>query len=186
MQIRNKVYYKLIKNILKDYNGQVFLIGGAVIDCMADKKPKDYDIISNDRKTLAIFLIEQKGFDYAYSSTTADTFINNIDKITLQILKTDSSKFDYTINKTRVCLKSDSIYNLDTLSLNSKKLIPTEYSFNNRSGAINCLLRLKKMESKGYTLPKETKESLKRVAKLSFFDKLLIFFKVSKMKNTNS
>jgi len=85
MKIENKKYYVLIKNMLKDYKGTVYLTGGAVIDCLNGVKPKDYDVFCHS-SGFEDFLVSI-GFEYMYSSKTATTFIHKINQLTIQILK---------------------------------------------------------------------------------------------------
>lgn len=186
MEIKDKKYYKLLKTFLKGIDGNVFLVGGAVLDCINDVRPKDYDLVCNPRKrdSLMSHLVEKGGFKYLYSSSTADTFVNELNQITIQILKTDVTKFDYTINQAEINVESGIVNNLDTVSFKSKKLIPTEHSFSGKLEARNCLSRVKKMESKGYSLPKETRESLERIVKISIFDRVKKLFNFTKTKES--
>jgi len=75
-----------------------------------------------------------------------------------------------------VNLRNDYVSNFDKVSFDSKKLIPTEFAFNNKYRASECLKRVKKMESKGFSLPKETRESLERIAKVGILFKIKELF----------
>lgn len=134
------------------------LTGGAVIDILNGKTPKDFDLVaaypSNNLEILC-----SNGAKFLYSSKTAETV--SYKGLLIQLLKTNTIEFDYTINASLIHLKHNTVDYFDTVSYLSRTLIPTEYAFNTPSKSRECIKRLPKMESKGFSLPKISERSLK-------------------------
>lgn len=173
--LNNKDITKLMA-LLVDYKGLTpYLCGGAIIDILNGKIPKDFDIVTYDRKSLVTYLV-YLGAKYSYESSTAITLIVK-DIGVVQILKGNTQDFDYTINQTRLNLKTGVLSDLDIISFDNYILIPNERAFSDKDFARKCLGREKKMNSKGYFLPKQTKDSLRRIAKLGWLNRLIMKFK---------
>lgn len=169
--LKNNEKVKILKEIFSSVYS-VKLVGGAVIDILEGREPKDYDLIyfipSLHNKHLL-----NAGFEFQYETKTARTWTK--DDITIQTLKTDKDDFDFTISQAIWDLKSEKI-EIDNISFKSKKLIPTPNAFLDKSKARNSLKRIRHWERKGYKIPKQTLDSLKRVAKIRLIDRIMGVF----------
>lgn len=160
--ITSSEYYKTIKGLFdpKNLNHFVSLTGGAILDILANRKPKDYDLISTNIKVTNELLLKA-GCEFLYSSKTSYTFKKG--DLIIQVLKTKVEEFDFTINQTNISLESDYINDLDLVSLNSNWLIPTEHSWNSSQRRKVCLKRNNYMwKTKNMCLPEITRKSLKK------------------------
>lgn len=162
---------KLLKEIFEKCNG-VELVGGAVIDILSFREPKDYDLINYIPSIYDAHLLNA-GFFFQYETKTARTWMR--DKIVIQTLKTNKENFDFTISQASYHLKRAEL-KLDTISFDEKILIPTAFAFEDKYAAQNTLSRVKHWQNKGYKLPTATLKSLKRVAKISTLDRIIAFF----------
>lgn len=148
---KDKVVESLME-LFKNKWSNVLLVGGAVIDIIEDRKPKDYDIIGvSDMK---MKLLQESGFKFQYDSKTATTFKKG--DIIVQVLKNKISDFDYTISQSRFSLNNGELV-MDDLSFRTKILKPVSY---NKKQAYNALSRFPHWRKKGYLLPDETYASL--------------------------
>lgn len=137
---------------------EVYLVGGAVIDILEGRVPKDYDLIDYGNIQP---LLNRLGYVYKYETTTAITFEKN--GVVVQILKTSIDAFDYTISQAKLKL-DDLELEIDKDAFKNKILIPVPYAFENKYGALASLHRMVHWKKKGYTLPDETYSSLLGVA----------------------
>jgi hypothetical protein len=154
--------YKFIKDLLGNSKSNNYLVGGAILDILAETEPKDFDIISSNTEETCEALLKA-GCDFLHVTKTAFTFKHFPHGQIIQVLKAkDTSKFDFTINQTEINLKSDYVVYFDAVSYNEKTLIPTDYSFSNKHRSLVCLKRKDKMESKGFMFPIMTQKSLSR------------------------
>jgi hypothetical protein len=149
----NIEFIKVIKDKYK-YNN-IELVGGAVIDILENRIPKDYDVVGFNVSEFK--KLKDLGFEFKYDSKTATTFYFG-DKI-IQFLKTTKDTFDYTISQSSYSLSSNSL-TIDELSFNSKLLIPTIHTWENKGKSLNALKRTINYAKKGYSLPEETFISL--------------------------
>jgi hypothetical protein len=147
---------KPTENEFEFINPSLKLIGGAVLDILEGRRPKDYDIVGWDKTFVE--KLKELGFKYQYDSKTAKTFKK--DEIIIQLLKNGGEDFDYTISQTAMPFTSKSKLEIDLLSFESKTLCPTETSFSTRRGSINALRRVLHYRSKGYKLEDITYLSL--------------------------
>ncbi len=150
----------LVKLILETEGmGSVELIGGAVIDILEGRKPKDYDFKPGYTPTT-----EKLELEYLYETKTAKTFKTK-DGLTIQFLKTNSQDFDFTISqsKIRIDYKKQMTLEIDHISFDNKILIPTEFAWKEKSKAINSLKRIPHWRKKGYIIADETYLSLLNV-----------------------
>lgn len=165
-------------NYLTRENLKFRLTGGAVVDIYKNTHVKDYDFIY-----LSTSFLREK-CRYEYSSSTADTytFVLNGRSFTIQMLKTSVEKFDFEVNTLVLRADGETVTitgtDLAVVSLKTMKLIPTNYSFTNKKGARNALVRVAHMQEKGFTIHPITLKSLKRVRKRSLID--FLFFRFNK------
>lgn len=132
------------------------LVGGAVVDLLENRTPKDYDFrIPSDVKKTQIGNLEE--FEFLSESKTATTYYWRGKK--LQFLKVDPSEFDFTISQATISLPKFTL-DIDMRSFRTKNLIPTEHSLTNKSKSLEALRRLPHFKKKGYTLPDVTYQSL--------------------------
>lgn len=158
-KLQNNEQLQKFQNFMKDKNlsyHSLTLVGGAVIDILNNKTPKDYDFIcSVSRESLV-----EAGWHFSHSTSTADTYY--FDGVPCQMLKKPIEDFEFTISQSRVKINSSKIsdLNLDLLSFNNKVLIPCGWE---RKHAKDCLLRIPHYRNKGYSIPDETYLSLVRI-----------------------
>ena len=130
------------------------LVGGAVVDLLEGRKPKDYDIIGGGDRFKAI--LEELGYMWKYETKTSSTYVKN--NITIQILKTKLVDFDFKISQSKFSFTGKNELTVDKISFEKKVIIPT--SFEDKGKVINSLKRKLHWEKKGYTMPDETYLSL--------------------------
>lgn len=142
-----------LMHIREEYSkySEVILVGGAVVDLIDSRKPKDYDLLTSADGFVKGLISE--GFKYCHESKTARTYSKG--SLTVQILKTDISDFDFKISQSRFLLKEQKI-KIDDVSINQRVLIPV------RMSNYSCLLRVPHYKKKGFYLPDETYISLVR------------------------
>lgn len=150
----------IINNIVRDPRREITnaahsvqLAGGAVVDILEGRKPKDYDLINANKPTV-VTAFRNAGFEFVSDSRTAVTYKRN--NTVVQFLKMDFRQFEYTISQARYSFHTNQLI-LDEDAWNNKVLIPTAY---NRYMAENCLSRMPHWEKKGYKLPEVTYQSL--------------------------
>lgn len=135
----------------------IFLIGGAVIDIIEDRKPKDYDIMGvSDSQTKYLL---GAGYEFQYSSRTAETFKKG--NIIVQLIKATLEQFDFKISQSRYNLssrKASTRLIIDEISLNNKILIPVRWD--DKINVINALKRIPHWKKKGYDIHEKTYLSL--------------------------
>jgi hypothetical protein len=146
----------LIKSILKSEGlPTVKLVGGAVIDILENRVPKDYDFELN------YFPKPEKfGLEYQYETKTAKTFKKG--DFILQQLKTDKNTFDFKISQASFTIgyKGQLTLELDENSFKNKTLIPTDICWTEKKNALNSLRRIIHWKNKGYTINDTTYLSL--------------------------
>lgn len=136
-------------------NNSPYLTGGAVIDILENRNPKDFDILgfySSDVTRLV-----NNGFEYKYETRYSTTFTKC--GYLFQLLKTDIERFDFTISQSKFHFKKDGLI-IDEIAFTSKLLIPT--SFTDKKVVLEALYRKPHWEAKGYTMLHRTYISLVR------------------------
>ena len=149
----------------RGYRREVHLTGGALVDILDGRTPKDYDItgVVNDRDMIQRF--KDAGFVFVSDTRTALTYNRN--GMIVQFLKGSFMDFDYTISQTRYSFAQDTLI-IDDTSWENKILVPTSYS---PKISKSCLMRVPHWKNKGYELPEVTYYSLvNSVSKGSFID----------------
>jgi len=131
------------------------LTGGAIVDILEDRKPKDFDITGSlpTGKEILVY----NGFSFIDETKTAVTFVRN--GMTVQLLKTTIPEFDYTISQARYGLGTD-IFDIDLISFHDKVLVPTENAWRDIGNTVSSLSRMYHWAKKGYYLPEKTYLSL--------------------------
>ena len=132
------------------------LAGGAVVDILEGRKPKDYDLVNAIQQPV-FTAFRNAGFEFVSDSRTAITYKRN--NLVVQFLKVGYTQFEYTISQSRYSFDKNEL-TLDEDAWNNKVLIPTIYT---RYMAENCLSRVPHWEKKGYKLPEITYLSLIKV-----------------------
>lgn len=162
--VKNKLESPLYKDpllkLLFEGNYHYHLVGGAVVDIHEGRTPKDYDFIYFPQS-----LLDEKA-NFVDTSSVADTYKMEVDKkqVTIQILKTATSDFDFTVSTTyikSIDVKINSFGSvrmigsnlLSDLSYKTKLLIPTSYKEEN---ALNSLLRIPHWRKKGFSITDNT------------------------------
>lgn len=134
------------------------LVGGAVVDIMEGRKPKDYDFTE-----LNPYVVED--MDFVCDSRWSGTF--KFKGEIIQLLKTSTNDFEFRISQSKLHLpmiygnSTDPISNLkltyDKISFENKVLIPIGYG---KDTVMRCLYRIPHWRKKGYTLQDVTYYSL--------------------------
>lgn len=140
-------------------SGSYLLVGGAVIDLMEGRVPKDYDVIDESGEFHKI--LKSLDYTYKYDTTTSTTYQKG--NTIVQILKADIAVFDYTISQASLDLSNLGL-EYDKTSFDNKVLIPTHHALKDCLGAFASLHRRVHWRNKGYNLPDETYSSLLSVA----------------------
>ena len=138
----------LIKMILETEKlSTVRLVGGAIIDILEGRKPKDYDFEANCAPNT-----QEMGLEYQYETKTAKTFKKG--DLIVQLLKTDKADFDFKISQASLTIdyKKQLTLEIDTNSFENKMLIPCEKAWIERKNALNSLRRLPHWKNKGYSI----------------------------------
>lgn len=163
-EMKNKIYSNEIVKQFVDIIGDkanwvsFYLIGGAVIDIINDKPPKDYDFIGGSDSIKKIF--KDNGFDFICSTNSADTYSKG--DIVVQFLNTPLENFDFKISQSRIRISGKTNeFIIDEDSLNKKQLIPVD--FKTKRNALNSLRRIPHWKKKGYEIHDLTYLSLLNV-----------------------
>jgi len=139
-----------VKAVLElDENSSIQLIGGAVIDILEKRKPKDYDLIGYVSSTL----LKDLGLVYQYETKTAKTYRK--EKLIVQILKTEKADFDFKISEATLTIHPESkgvTLSIDEQSFKNKMLIPCDKCWSERRNAMNTLHRIVHWAGKGYKI----------------------------------
>jgi len=146
----------LIKLILETEGlTSIALVGGAVIDILENRVPKDYDFNLNSFPN-----VEKLDLEYQYETKTAKTFKKG--DLILQQLKTDASEFDFKISQSKLTIdyRKNISLTLDENSFKNKTLIPTDICWAEKKNALNSLRRIVHWKNKGYTINDTTYLSL--------------------------
>lgn len=167
-KIKNDKGYKMIKEIfnnnqlsLSEY--KYHLTGGAIVDIIFGRIPKDYDIITTDstwdREEFCNLLLYY-GFKFQYETKYASTFIK--EGMTFQVLKTKIEDFDFKIGQSRLNFDNGRHFrfDIDYVSLKEMTLIPTTKSFFDPKYALNALRRIPHWKKKGFAIDERTYLSL--------------------------
>ena len=136
-------------------NKNCYLVGGAIIDILEGRKPKDYDITN----FYSFNRLKEKGFIFICETKTAYTYTFN--GFMIQFLKTTVENFEYKISQSKYKMDGTSLI-IDKLSFENKTLIPT--TFTNTKIAKECLFRIPHWQNKGYNIHPMTYLSLLNIA----------------------
>lgn len=151
--LENSEVVKDLVRIARRSGGEPKLVGGAVVDIVQGRTPKDYDIIDAG-KSFRAELINQ-GFKYKWETKTAVTFTK--EGIVVQLLKTKMEDFDFTVSQSYVCLRKG-YYSLREFEIENKLLIPLDYE--DRTKILNTLSRIPHWMKKGFRMKEVTYYSL--------------------------
>jgi|SRR5690606_7814550 len=148
---------------------EAHLIGGAVVDILDDRDPKDYDFETTDL-SFSNFINDNKDFVFMYETKTAKTY--NFNGIIIQLLKVPTTQFEFKISQSKFIIQNGKIgykkeleantIHIDRVSFDQQQLIPT--SFDDLRVVRDCLMRIPHWHRKGYHIRDETYLSLVRAA----------------------
>jgi hypothetical protein len=153
-KIKNLPFIQALKEF-KKWGNTIELVGGAVIDILEDRTPKDYDFTGININDLP--KLSELGFVFSHDSKTAFSF--TFEDYSIQFLKGIKSEFDYTISTSSYNVSNESLI-IDEISFAKKILIPNAFTYEKKHKSINALKRVLHYNKKGYTLPDETYISL--------------------------
>ena len=143
-----------------------YLVGGAVVDILEGRKPKDYDFNVSFCEEGWVKINNNPDFRFLYNSATATTYLFK-GKHIVQILEKQSDHFPFFIEKIKYDVVKETIYTLNSfteVSFNSKRLIPYRAIF--REGSITHKAykqRVKRWKQKGYRIPNITYKSFNKM-----------------------
>lgn len=134
------------------------LVGGAMVDILEGRRPKDYDFAYISKNS-----IKNLGFVFVRDTSTATTYRRG--ETVLQVLKTRVEDFDFTISQTKTSFgQSETNISIDVESFGNKTLIPVSYD---KIGSIKALSRIPHWSNKGYSINDCTYMSLIGVVRKS-------------------
>lgn len=146
----------MLKEVLKDCTfGHIALTGGAIIDIIDGRKPKDYDIVVGEHKA---DVFKKAGFKFHHDSSTAITLKRG--SVVVQLLKNNITHFCFKIEQARYVFVENKLY-MDEDSFDNRLLIPVSYD---ERKAKNALFRIPLWRRKGFEIPDITYLSLLNVA----------------------
>lgn len=134
-------------------SGTLRLVGGAVVDILEGRKPKDYDFVGFDTKDIERF--KAHGFKHSHTTKTASTYYNG--EIVVQFIIFTPDQFGFTISQSSYDFRNKNL-EVDLDSFESKKLIPV--SFEIRQNVTSALRRIPHWKKKGYDIHELTYLSL--------------------------
>jgi len=142
--------------VRKDFrHASINLVGGAVVDLLEGRKPKDYDLKCNIISS-EIDFAKTLGLKYKWETKTATTYER--ENIVVQFLKTDIKDFDFKISQSKLEFGTKQNLIVDNVSFENKILIPV--NFTDRYRILNALKRKVHWEKKGYRMEDQTYLSL--------------------------
>ncbi len=153
----NPVVQELMLTFKECPYDNIFLIGGAIVDLIENREPKDYDIMGVSDSQVKHLL--KAGYEFQYDSRTSKTFKKG--KVVVQLIKATLEQFDFKISQSRYNLssrKASTRLIIDEISLNNKILIPVRWD--DKINAINALKRIPHWKKKGYDIHEKTYLSL--------------------------
>ena len=162
----------------------LFLTGGAVIDILEGRKPKDYDFRLEASRGVQDIVDKavKMGLEFDYTSATAISFRYKGTKV--QVLHKPLEEFPFTIEASKFSVSSLKFRQFDMVSFETKKLIPQDSAYDLSTVSRKTFKnRIKKWESKGFTIHPITRKSyLKKSTYKSFWRKFteVFFSKTSK------
>lgn len=162
---KEKFENNLVLKLFKEGFGEAYpqLVGGAVIDILEDRVPKDYDFIFTN------ILKEKldKVAEFQYVSQTSYTYKYN--DFIIQLLVKDVANFPFLIEKFIYKIQTNSLENLDEVSFKSKGLIPSAIvgeldDYSKSKSATEALMRIPHWQRKGYKINDVTYQTLIKIA----------------------
>jgi len=141
---------KLRESALSKVNVKLYLTGGAVIDILDGREPKDFDFIVSNLDCIDYHFLLDNGFTYDYTTTNSVTF--SFGKLKVQLLRVESNKFDFSISTSLYSLKDKNFKSFPFLAYLNKEL-----SFKDRSeytvvDYMGKLSRIPHWNEKGYKI----------------------------------
>lgn len=161
--LANKVVLELIEE-LKDFP-TAMLVGGAVVDIIDGRTPKDYDIIVDDSEINILNKLSLKpDFEFLYNSPSSTTFLFK-KKYEVQFIKSKSEDFYFLNERNSFILKDKRFGALFTSLIETKMLaVNSEAMLNQRFTASQFGIRVRHWERKGYKISDVSYDSAIRKA----------------------
>lgn len=160
-KLENNSVLKLFKEVFGEAHPQ--LVGGAVIDILEGRAPKDYDFVFTT--TLKEKLDEVAEFQCV--SQTSYTY--NYNGYVIQLIRKGVNNFPFLIEKATFNIQTSSLYKLDEVSFKSKVLIPSaitnsvDKNYGENKSAIEALMRIPHWQRKGYKINDVTYQTLIKI-----------------------
>lgn len=161
---------------------RVFLTGGAVVDIIDGREPKDYDILYHCCNTIIERVSKNDKFRLLYTSRTSITFLFK-GKYKVQLLRSKQDEFPFENDK--ILFRMDGIITGGTMFakdiLDHRLIIVNDDRMNYGISRKLFKARVKKWESKGYKMHPITYKSYIRMTKhKSIFRRFVEVFTGSK------
>jgi len=156
-----KSFIDLVSNRKDCHN--LRLAGGAIVDILEGRTPKDYDFVGGSDLIISYF--KDNGYKFVSDTCTATTYRK--DRIIVQFLKTDTYDFEFTISQASYNVKEDD-FDIDLLAFNDKTLIPCNWY--NKAKLFDGLRRVPHWYRKGYTIKDATYLSMLNATKPKHLD----------------
>ncbi len=149
---RKDPFIKMVAEVT-EVKSSIILIGGAIIDILEGRKPKDYDCVG-------VLYENNLGLEYSHETKSAKTFKKG--DLVVQLLKTEINDFDFKISQARLTInhRKDLTLEIDKNSFEKKVLIPCEKAWIEKKNALNSLRRIPHWKNKGYAINDVTYLSL--------------------------
>jgi len=149
------------------------LTGGAIVDILDGRTPKDYDFIVRESgelyQKLLKYLAAAPSWEFLYNTSTSYTFKFKGEYI-VQFLTTDTSLFQFEIERGIYCIKNSKLETFDHIGYKRKTLIVNKEVTQERS---QFKKRIRHWSKKRYTLPEQSRASQMRRYKRFSFRRLL-------------
>lgn len=140
-------------------HGTIVISGGAIVDILEGRRPKDWDIpLSHVSLGPVQKILQELNYTFAYETRWSKTYVG--DNQPIQLVNKELRLYDFTISTAILTLsKTEVSLTLDKESFYSKVLKPV--SFNTSIEHILSILnRIPHWRKKGYIIPEVTYHSL--------------------------
>ena len=155
-QLKENSTILLLRKVLgesKSYGDKLLLAGGAVVDILEGRNPKDFDFVNWGKSDLDKF--RKAGFKHTY--TTKSSITMEKDGIIIQFISFELKQFGFKIEQSTYDIVKEDL-TIDEDSFTNKVLIPVNFDdFQNLRSAV---FRIPHWVGKGYHIPDITYLSL--------------------------
>lgn len=137
-----------LKTIKEENLSNLTLTGGAVVDILSERTPKDYDFIHSN--VIEDEMNKSDKFKLLYTSITAITYEFLGKKV--QLLYKNPVDYPYTIEQSKYNIDTGQLDFFASDSFEQKLLVPNKEVYKSRAIARNVIKRLLHWQGKGYNI----------------------------------